>query len=173
MIHVGKEHSIMNVYRTQDGQCKPHKIRLNILSNGSLQRLSPASFNAVCRQLRHETSGMYWALNTFCGSADDLTFFLRHMRSKAQLLCAVKIIPSGYVMCPDRYHPRSSTLNYELASTLQRLRGLRRLEKVVVRLGLSDSREEDSVDRVVALSRHALEWVGGKQGLVVEVDRGH
>lgn len=113
---------------------------------------------------------MYWTANTFCGAPSDLIFFLRHIRAKAQLLRKLKIIPNGYVLFPDRYHPWVCTLNYELVGTLQRLRGLRGLEKVVVRLGLLDSREEASVRHVVMLSKHALEWVGGRQGLAVEVE---
>jgi hypothetical protein len=54
---------------------------------------------------------------------------------------------------------------------LQRLRGLKTLEKKVVRMGVSDSREK-CISRVAALSKHALKWVRGKQGLATEVNLG-
>lgn len=75
-------------------------MRLNTLTNRTLRRLPPASFNAVCRRLRHETSGMYWT-NAFTGSCTDPTFSLRHMRSQAHLVRSIEIIPNGYVLSFD------------------------------------------------------------------------
>ena len=92
------------------------------------------------------------------------------MRSRAHLVRNIEIIPNGYVLSFDPWQPGTSTLSRELRDVLQALRRLRALEKVVVRLGVSDSREEESVGRVGALCRHALEWVGGKRGRVVAVD---
>ncbi|KAF3051579.1 hypothetical protein E8E11_010707 [Didymella keratinophila] len=157
-IDVGEADPSFHVYQIRNGDWKPYNLRLNILSNGSLLRLCPASFNAVCRQLRCETSSLYWT-NTLCGSPHELRSFLRHMRSQAHHIRAIETIPNGYVLCPDRYQPVVSSLNFELAGILQRLRGLRGLERVVARLGLSDSREEECVGRVGMLCRHALKWV--------------
>ncbi|KAF2622750.1 hypothetical protein BU25DRAFT_462610 [Macroventuria anomochaeta] len=110
----------------------------------------------TCRQIYQETTGMWFALNTFQGRADAIPAFITHPNTKIQHIQSVRLRFNAVTR--QRGVPRVPViLTSDLHDALVSLRLLERLKKISIVLPRSERPERDTEEAILAEMRRVLE----------------